>query len=78
MGGGMGGTWTYGFVGPFLGLLVMGVIVYVLWTAVNGGNDRMNHQRTTNDAMETLRARYARGEIDDDEFEERARRLRDK
>jgi putative membrane protein len=78
MGGGMGGGWTFGFFGPLVGLLVMGLVLYVLWSAVSGQNSNATRSSNDPDAMETLRNRYARGEISDEEFEERARTLREK
>ena len=74
MGSGMGGSWGFAFVGPVIGLLVMGAIVVGLWSVVSGSN----HGSADSDALETLKDRYARGEISDEEFEERARRLRER
>lgn len=74
MGGwGMGGSgmWGFGFLWPLLWLLVIAVVVigavYLFRSRTNGfGSDR---------AMELLREQYARGEISDEEFEERSSRL---
>ncbi|MFC7045965.1 SHOCT domain-containing protein [Halobacteriaceae archaeon GCM10025711] len=74
MGSGMSGSWGFAFVGPFIGLLVMGAIVVGLWSIVSGSN----HRSDGSDALETLRNQYARGEISDEEFEERSRRLRER
>ena len=52
-------------------LLVLAAVVVAalaLWAQSAGGGD-------TDDAMEALRTRYARGDIDDDEFEHRRRKL---
>ncbi|MEF8826431.1 MAG: SHOCT domain-containing protein [Halapricum sp.] len=76
MGGGASGWWPLGFLGPFVGLLVMGTVVYLLWSVISGPSPKSTAR--TDDAMETLRKRYARGEIDDEEFEERARTLRER
>lgn len=70
-GGGWG--WGFGFLWPLLWLLVLiasiGIIVHLL--------TRHNDDSTNGDqALEVLRRRYARGEIEEDEFEERASRLR--
>ncbi|MCU4719226.1 SHOCT domain-containing protein [Halapricum hydrolyticum] len=64
------------FLGPLVGLLIMGTVVYLLWSAIAGSTPESTEQ--TNDAIETLRKRYARGEIDEEEFEERARMLRER
>ncbi|NHN47977.1 SHOCT domain-containing protein [Halostella sp. JP-L12] len=90
MGDGMGpGGWGfgYGFVGLAVMLLVFGTVVYLLARALGGGNsggaaDRSGtaaRSRSPSDedtALAELRERYARGEIDDEEFEKRAQRLR--
>jgi len=74
--GGTGGWWLVSFLGPLVGLLIMGTVVYLLWSAIAGPTSSSTER--TNDAMETLRERYARGEIDEAEFEERARTLRER
>lgn len=76
MGGGASGWWPLAFLGPFVGLLIMGTVVYLLWSAISGSSPRPTER--ADDAMETLRKRYARGEIDEETFEERARTLRER
>lgn len=76
MGGTTGGWWPFAFLGPFIGLLIMGTAVYLLWGAISGSSPTPSTRQA--DAVETLRKRYARGEIDDEEFEERARTLRER
>lgn len=75
MGGGTGGWWLVSLLGPLVGLLIMGTVVYLLWNAI-AGSTPASTERT--DAREALRKRYARGEIDEEEFEERARMLRER
>lgn len=70
------GGWTLGFLGPLVGLLIMSAIVMVLWSALSRGNSDAGHSQQPNDTLETLRKRYARGDIDEETFEERARTLR--
>lgn len=77
MGGGMGG-WTLGFLGPFLGLLVMVAIVFALWSVFTTSTSTGGDSNRADDGMETLRRRYARGEIDEETFEARARTLRER
>lgn len=72
-GGWMGmGVWGFGMM--FVGLLWMVLLVvlpaaFVYWAATERGSLR------SDPAMERLREQYARGEIDDDEYESRRRRL---
>ncbi|WP_416840222.1 SHOCT domain-containing protein [Haloferax sp. DFSO52] len=75
MGGGMmgGGFGMFGggmFLWPLLFLVGVGVLVYY---ALTGGSEA----KSSDDALETLRQRYARGEITDDEFEERKQTLKE-
>lgn len=75
MGGyGWGGGWGFGMVGMVLWwvLIVLGIVLLVKWIFAHGpGGDRAAGNR----ALEILRERYARGEIDKKEFEERKRDL---
>lgn len=72
-----GGWWM--FLGPFwmivvIGVLVAGVILLVRWL---GGAGAGPGQAFDNRALEILKERYAKGEIDTKEFEERRRTLGD-
>lgn len=82
MGGGWGGGWMGGSLLPWLGpwggllvtLLVVGLVAAVVYAAVTivqgaDGTDRAD------DAVAVLDRRYARGEVDDEEYRERRRRL---
>jgi putative membrane protein len=53
----------------FWGLVIAGVIFGVRWLA------RQGHGEGRDEALEILRQRYARGEIDKQEFETRKRDL---
>ena len=61
--------WTMGFEGWLFMAAWAAVLVGVVWVLV-----RDPHRSDRDDALETLRARLARGEITTDEFE-KARRL---
>jgi putative membrane protein len=71
--GGMCGAWGLGMMVTMLvfwGLVMAGIVLAVRWLATGGrgpGTDR---------ALEILRERYARGEIDKEEFEAKRRDLR--
>jgi putative membrane protein len=63
----------WGFLGPFSMLLFFGVAVAVVVLLVRGlgGAGSGNWTATRSTPLEILRDRYARGEIDRTEFEER-------
>jgi len=67
MGGWMGG-------GMWLFWIVLIVIVVLLLRAVSGGASSSPPSRQDT-PLEILKARYARGEIDDEEFQRRRREL---
>ena len=84
MGFGYGmGTWGgLGWIGTllFLALLVLGIVY--LWRALDTGRHHEPHHTSasttrpsTDPALQILRERYARGEIDKEEFEERRKIL---
>ncbi len=69
----MWGAWGMGMMVVMLvfwGLVIAGLVVAIRWLVNAGGSPR--HDR----ALEILRERYARGEINKDEFEARQRDLR--
>ena len=53
----------------FLVLLVLGVVVWAIIKVVPDWQDRMGLNRREDSAEETLRQRFARGEIDAKEYE---------
>lgn len=63
--------WGYGFLWPLLWLVILAVVVL---GAVYLYRTQAAPTRSE-PAMEVLRERYARGEISDEEFEERAAKL---
>jgi len=78
MGDWMGSGWWMGTIGIIVWALLLAAIVFVvarlvivpLVEGVEGGRG------SDDSAMAVLRERYARGEIDDEEFERRAEALR--
>lgn len=67
----MGGNW---FLGPIMMLLFIGLIIAAIVLTVRFlGIDSSN--RSSNNALDILKDRFAKGEIDKDEFEERKRIL---
>lgn len=69
--GGMG--WGFFSMLLFWGLLAVGVVLLVRFVA--GAAERRPPERTDKSAQEILAERYARGEIDRAEFEEKRRDL---
>ena len=72
MGGHRGGWGALPFVGGALGML--GMVGGLLYWALAGGD---GPPESGDSAMETLQRRYARGEIDEEEFQRRRERLED-
>jgi putative membrane protein len=64
-GWGMGWWWIIGIV----------IVVAVVWMVVKGLNQNSINQSIGKSALDILKERYARGEIDKQEFEERKRDL---
>jgi putative membrane protein len=79
MGGyGMGGYGMgFGFGGIFMilwwVLIIAGIVVLVKWLV--GSRWPGGHDTTENKALDILKERYARGEIDEQEFQKRKRDL---
>ena len=76
--GGSPGGWTFGFLGPIIGLLIMAAIVFALWSAISTGRSVESRTEQSDDALESLRKRYARGDIDEETYESRADKLRER
>jgi putative membrane protein len=75
----MAGWWMGGWSWLWIALIVLAIVMLVLWISKRsapapGGRDDPGGQRV--DALALLEERYARGEIDREEFEERRRTLR--
>ncbi|TVR69855.1 MAG: hypothetical protein EA427_07040 [Spirochaetaceae bacterium] len=72
-----------GWVGPimmilFWGLLIVGIVVLIRYLSAqtrNAGGTRESSRNAGTDALEILRERYARGEIETAEYEEKKRVL---
>ena len=77
------GGWHGWFVGPimmiaFLVIAVVAVVLIVRWIGGSGQSSSTYHASPPHQsALDVLRERYARGEIDKDEYEERRRTLGD-
>lgn len=69
----MGG---FGIVGLFLTVLLVVIAVWAIGRMFPDWQERVNPQRREDPAEETLRQRFARGEIDAEEYERRLEILR--
>jgi len=79
MGWGSGHGWMSGggiFMILFWGLVILGVIALVRWLWMSGtGNGKDSGKAPGKTALDILQERYARGEIERDEYERKRRDL---
>jgi putative membrane protein len=68
--GGMGVGMGWGWI---IGLIVLVVFIWFIVRTVN--RDQASSQTNNKSTLDILKERYARGEIDKDEFEEKKRTL---
>jgi putative membrane protein len=69
---GVGGMWGLGMMlmmVVFWGVIIAGIVLGIRWLSAQGGGSSPDR------ALDILRQRYARGEIDREEFEARRRDL---
>ena len=69
--GGMGLGMGLGWI---IGIVVLAVVIWLLVRTVNQQNNRIDSGRDTS-ALDILKERYARGEIDKVEYEEKKKDL---
>ncbi|WP_336136109.1 SHOCT domain-containing protein [Natronomonas amylolytica] len=74
LGGGMGGFGWW----PFLSMLAFVAVLLAVYAVVDRSRPTDNDGTDDDSALSTLRARYARGELSDEEFERRRQRLQDR
>lgn len=71
-----GSGWGMGFGGPFMllfwALVAVGIVLFVKWLVGQSSPGRDARGKT---ALEILQERYARGEIDREEYEQKKRDL---
>ena len=78
-GPGMMGGWGMGWFGPifmvvFWGLVITGLVLFIRWLVQGSGRGAQVGSESLN-AIEILKERYARGEIDREEFEQKKQDL---
>lgn len=71
--GGMMGNWGMGWLGmifmmAFWVLIIVGLVFLIRWL-IQTSTSKKNDEHTGSRAIEILKERYARGEIDEAEFE---------
>jgi putative membrane protein len=73
----MGGWgWGFGILWMLFGLTLVVLVVVLIWRLLDGGSpDGRLHEGDDETPLEILEKRYARGEIDRDEFERMKRDL---
>lgn len=64
------------FGGIFM-LLFLGLIIWLVVYAIGKGSPNQNKSSLSNNAIDILKQRYSRGEIDTEEYKERLRELTD-
>lgn len=70
---GFGGHgWGMGF-GWLIGLIILGIIIWLVVKVINQSNTSSSSHNKS--ALDILKERYARGEINKEEFEEMKRNL---
>ena len=75
MGPGMMGGFGTMFFMPILGILVLGLILWAVVAAVQRPGQSHTEMRSGDSARDILEKRYARGEINREEFEQKAKDL---
>jgi len=76
MGGyGWGGGWGFGMIGMLLwwALIILGIVLLAKW--IFGGAAGRGGHESRDRSLDILKERYARGEIDKKEFEDKKRDL---
>jgi putative membrane protein len=67
---GTGGGWIM----MFWWILIIPVLFLLIWWGMSAG--RKTGSRKTTDPLDTLKDRYAKGEIDEAEYEEKRKKLK--
>jgi putative membrane protein len=76
MGPGMMGGYGTMFIMPILWIVVLGLIIWAVVASVRSSSETGGQDSSkTDSALEVLKRRYARGDINKEEFEEKKRDL---
>ncbi|MEE9520816.1 MAG: SHOCT domain-containing protein [Dehalococcoidales bacterium] len=72
MGPGMMGGFSWMAIMPVLWIVVLGLVIWAVVAAVRGSSEsRSSDSSKADSALEVLKRRYARGEINKEEYEEK-------
>jgi putative membrane protein len=75
MGPGMMGGFGWMWLIPVFWILILGLIIWAVIAAVRRPGESDSSARSADSALELLKKRYARGEIDKQEYEEKKKDL---
>ena len=75
MGPGMMGGFSWMWLMPVFWIFVLGLIIWAVVAAVRRPGESDSSTRQADSALEILKRRYARGEIDKEEYEEKKKDL---
>ncbi len=67
----------FGFGGGFMWIFWILLIVAIVWAVKAAGGSRNNPSEKRKSALDILKERYARGEIDQQEFEQKRKDLQE-
>lgn len=72
-----GWGWGMGFMSPILTLIIIGGIIFLIIYLINNSKGKSSSSSVDSHdrSLDILNERYARGEIDDEEYERRKRIL---
>ncbi len=70
----MMGGWNWAWLMPVFWIVVMGLVIWVVVSAVNRSSPASS-AKSSDTALEILRQRYARGEINQEEYEAKRKAL---
>ena len=75
MGSGVNGGYSVMFLMPILWIVVIGLIIWVVVAAIRRPGESDSTARSADSALEILKRRYARGEINKEEYQEKKKDL---
>ncbi|WP_425447789.1 SHOCT domain-containing protein [Dethiothermospora halolimnae] len=74
---GFNGFWPLMILGGILRIAVIGVVIYLVYRLISKENSKNQQYRASHRAVDILKERYAKGEISEEEYEQKMRKLRE-